>query len=180
MGHLYWCWWYNELRRNLWPELIDNNDILIKLMLLMVVTLLILWLTGSVPPALHTICLPSSLAAKLFAYLFVRLLVCSPACLFACLFVRLLVCSPACSSARKSSLVLERKGNICHLCFISNAFVCSLLWVNCNITYHTCFEIKNISCIKGSLKTPKTSSFLSTLVHRLSSVNCLKLFIVMM
>lgn len=164
MGHLYWCWWYNESRRNLWPELIDNNDILIKLMLLMVVTLLILWLTGSVPPALHTICLPSSLAAKLFTYL----------------FVRLLVCSPACSSVRKSSLVLERKGNICHLCFISNAFVCSLLWVNCNITYHTCFEIKNISCIKGSLKTPKTSSFLSTLVHRLSSVNCLKLFIVMM
>ena len=86
-------------------------DILIKLMLLMVVTLLILWLTGSVPPALHTICLPSSLAAKLFAYL----------------FVRLLVCSPSSSSARKSSLVLERKGNICHLCFISNAFVCSLL-----------------------------------------------------
>ena len=164
MGHLYWCWWFNESRRNLWPELIGNNDILIKLMLLMVVTLLILWLTGSVPPALHTICLPSSLAAKLFAYL----------------FVRLLVCSPACSSARKSSLVLERKGNICHLCFNSNAFVCSLLWVNCNITYHTCFEIKNISCIKGSLKTPKTSSFLSTLVHRLSSVNCLKLFIVMM
>ena len=75
----------------------------------MVVTLLILWLTGSVPPALHTICLPSSLAAKLFAYLFVRLLVCSPACLFACLFVRLpahLLASPLLYSKGKATLAI--------------------------------------------------------------------------